>query len=236
MPLSKIRKFKFPEASRFMQPLEETEPKPLFIADQTDNQWNKYGYQNRELDPIIVNAQKEAEKIKKEAYEKGFQQGMTEGFKKGKEDGFLHGVTEAEHFLNDLKKILEELIAFRKQLLQKMEKEVLEFALAIAKKIVKQEVVTNQEVILGNIREAINKLTDTDEIFIKVNPEDYDFIMRVRPDFLDKLNEGKGLHIIEDKGIKKGGCLIETKFSQIDARIDTQWDNLEQAFLKAIGE
>ncbi|MDL1969677.1 MAG: hypothetical protein LWW94_01650 [Candidatus Desulfofervidaceae bacterium] len=232
MPLSNVKKFEFPEASGFTQPLEESKPRPLFTPAQSGEE--REVYKNGELEQIVGNTPKEIKKIEKEAYEKGFQQGRKEGFKKGKEEGFLQTVKEAEVFLSDLQKILEELANFRERLLRRMEKEILEFALAIARKIVKQEIMTNKEAILGNIREALNKLTDTDEVVIKVSPEDYDFIMQVKPDFLDELNGGKDIHIVEDKEIGRGGCLVETKFSQIDARLDTQWDNLKQSFLKVI--
>ncbi|RLB01957.1 MAG: hypothetical protein DRG59_13360, partial [Deltaproteobacteria bacterium] len=103
------------------------------------------------------------------------------------------------------------------------------------KKVIKQEITVNKDIVLNNIKEAIHKLTETDKILVKVSPEDYEFIKENKPDFLETLKQTQKINLIKDETIKAGGCVIETDFGQIDARIETQWENVAQDLCKMAG-
>ncbi|MDL1956463.1 MAG: hypothetical protein LWW95_05375 [Candidatus Desulfofervidus auxilii] len=222
MSLSNVKNFEYQDASVFEIKGDVKEITPLFSLPKEASS-----------EDLLVKAKEEAEQIKKQAYETGFKQGLKEGIKQGEKEAKIEILKKAEKKLENLEKIIEEIAQFRQKLFQKMEKEILGLALAIAKKIVKQEVNINKEVILNNIREAINKLTEVDRVFVKVNPEDYEFIQQYRPDFLETLNQKQKIKLIKDETIKRGGCLIETDFGQIDARIETQLENLTKDLCRA---
>ncbi|HDD43360.1 MAG TPA: hypothetical protein ENG63_00660 [Candidatus Desulfofervidus auxilii] len=222
MSLSNVKNFEYQDASVFEIKEDVKEITPLFSLPKEVSS-----------EDLLVKAKEEAEQIKKQAYETGFKQGLKEGIKQGEREAKIEILKKAEEKLENLEKIIEEIAQFRQKLFQKMEKEILGLALAIAKKIVKQEVNINKEVILNNIREAINKLTEVDRVFVKVNPEDYEFIQQYRPDFLETLNQKQKIKLIKDETIKRGGCLIETDFGQIDARIEIQLENLTKDLCRA---
>lgn len=52
-------------------------------------------------------------------------------------------------------------------------------------------------------------------------------------DFLDRCESVKNITVVEDVGVDKGGCIVETDFGSIDARISSQLHELEQKIIEA---
>ncbi len=241
MSLSKVKIFRFQEAGQFKEPKKD-KITPLFTlvsekAEEKQVQKKKEKEEEKEkIKELLRNAQKEAETIKKIAYEEGFKKGYQEGREKREREAEKEIETRVEPALNSLVKIIEEIKHFRPLFLSQLEKDILGLSLAIAKKIIKTEITQNREIILNNIREAIRKLTETDTINIKLNPKDYEFIVQHRPSFLEEIGQNKNIILTKDENITPGGCVIETKFSQVDATLETQWENLVYPLKKIEGK
>ena len=43
----------------------------------------------------------------------------------------------------------------------------------------------------------------------------------------------KDLEVAEDPGLPAGGCVIETKFGDVDIGLDTQFEAVERALVRA---
>jgi flagellar assembly protein FliH len=51
-------------------------------------------------------------------------------------------------------------------------------------------------------------------------------------DFINLVEGSKSIQIVEDTSIDEGGCIIETDFGEIDARISSQLMELESKILE----
>ncbi len=51
----------------------------------------------------------------------------------------------------------------------------------------------------------------------------------IKDDFYRMLDNIENVNVLEDPNIEKGGCIIETDFGDIDARISAQLDEIETA-------
>jgi len=51
-------------------------------------------------------------------------------------------------------------------------------------------------------------------------------------DFLSAAENVKNITVVEDSSVDRGGCVIETDFGAIDARIVSQLNELEQRILE----
>ncbi len=51
-------------------------------------------------------------------------------------------------------------------------------------------------------------------------------------DFIKQVENIKGITVIEDSSVDKGGCIVETDFGAIDARISSQLSELESKILE----
>lgn len=101
-------------------------------------------------------------------------------------------------------------------------------ALALARDILDYEIAKSPELASSIIRQALEKAIGQDNIKIKANPDDCEAISAMLSQMVPDADRLRRIQISEDQSILTGGCLIETDFGVIDARIDNQ--------LRAIGE
>jgi len=106
----------------------------------------------------------------------------------------------------------------------------LDLALAVAGKIVCNEVSANKEIILKVIKRAFSKVVDHDKIVIRISPSDLKIVEDSKSQFLEFVDNIERITIEEDKTIQDGGCVIETNLGEIDARIGKQLQAIEEVF------
>ena len=158
--------------------------------------------------------------LEKEAYEKGFNAGERAGFELGRQ--------KAEVAFNGLGKILEELTAFRESLYKVCEKEMVELAVAISRKVVQREVEVRNDVVLDCVRAALKAIVAAGEIIIRVNTKDLDIIGQHMEELLRYGNGVKGVHITGDEAIARGGCIVETNYGEVDVTLDSVMSEIEE--------
>ena len=156
------------------------------------------------------------EKTKKEAYEKGFD----EGFKKGEE--------EVKRLIDRLHIILNALIDKRREIFKNAESQLIDLVLLIARKVVKTISEEEKGVVIENVKEALKKIRGEPEITIRVNTKDLDITSKQKEKFISMVESLKSVHIEEDSRVEVGGCIVETSFGDIDARIQTQLNIIEE--------
>lgn len=152
-----------------------------------------------------------------------------QGFIKGEKAGIESGSKKLEPIINNFRDVIAKLEKLKKDLYQSAEKEAVELSIAIAKKIVCHELTINREVVLNVVKEALTRVADQDQLHIKVNPEDLSVIKQAGPAFSDFVDNMQGITFEEDKTIPNGGCIIETNMGDIDARIEKQFQTMEEA-------
>ncbi len=125
-------------------------------------------------DKIIL---QKTEEIQRKAYE--------EGFSTGEKAGFAAGEQKADILLERLNTILDEIIMFKEKLVTEMETQVVDLAVAIARKIIIKEMNTRPEVIITIVKEALKKLQKVGTVTIKLNPALYDLFVEKKPELID---------------------------------------------------
>ena len=168
------------------------------------------------------------EDIKESAFQKGFLE--------GKKVGFESGSKRADAVSQTLQQTLEQLRRMRSEIHQEIEKEVTQLALSIAKKIVCHEIKTSRETVACVAREALARVDNPSTIKIKLNPEDLRFIQETQSQFNRFLDSFDDVHLVAEDSIQSGGCLIETDRGDIDARIEKQFEAVQEAFQAQFGQ
>jgi flagellar assembly protein FliH len=157
-----------------------------------------------------------------------------EGYQKGFEEGQKSEQLKIDQALNTMQRIFEELSLLRQNICNEAEMAIVKLSLAIARKLLDREIAINPDSILSVARHAIRKVVDSENIKIKVNPSDVGTIEKHKDEFLTQLGKNSGIRIESDGAIQPGGCVIETRFGDIDARVDQQFQLIEQALEKEL--
>lgn len=106
----------------------------------------------------------------------------------------------------------------------RIEKEGVELAVRIAKKIVDTTVAVQPEYILEVIRKSIGAVGAATPVRIRVSPQDYEFlkVVGVPPE----LSETElGVRYTADESIVSG-CVVETNYGEVNLELDQMWESL----------
>lgn len=161
------------------------------------------------------------------------EEGYARGLEKGRAEGCNLGEKEVKETVARMESLIVELEGFKQKKLTELFSPILTLALDIAKKVVHKEIELDEGIVLHVAREAMMKVAGNEEqVLIRVNPLDYEVIARN----MDQLKEESGVKriVIETTpGISIGGCVIETKTGEIDARIEGQIKEMEDVISSA---
>jgi flagellar assembly protein FliH len=169
-----------------------------------------------------------------DAYQKGFSDGLAKGAGEGERTGFERASKKLEPLLESLRDALRQLENLRTETLQDIEKEIVELALAIARKVICREVEMDREVVACVAREALARIDDPGKITIKMNPEDLQFIEETSYNLSNMLGSIDNVTLEAEENIQSGGCMIKTGLGEIDARIESQIQVVEESFRNAV--
>ncbi len=157
-----------------------------------------------------------------EAYDRGFREGMNKGMDLQKE--------ELRQAAGAVSVLMKELTALRQQILAEMELQIVNLAFGIAAKVIHQEVKQERTIVISVLREAVKSVMDRDGMKIRINPHDYRHIVEVKDDFLKEMDGVKNVVFEEDAAIKPGGVVVETRFGEVDARLEQQFQEIKSGF------
>lgn len=177
-----------------------------------------------QADDIAAKAQIERDDLKRSAYD--------EGFKSGQEAGFESGKAEVNRLIERSHKILETVLNRREEILTETEDQVVQLVLLISKKVVKIMSENQKQVVMANVLSALKKVKTRGNVTIHVNLEDVKLLTDHIKDFTAQVENVSGITLVEDSSVDKGGCIVETDFGAIDARISSQLSELESKILE----
>jgi len=173
---------------------------------------------------LIGDAQNQVDEIIKQAEK--------EGFERGHEDGYESGKAEVDRLIEQLHSIINRAIEKRNDIIEESETLLINLVLLIAKKVVKVISENQKNVVINNVIQALRKLKSRGEVVIRVNLEDVSLTSDHVKDFMRMVENVKSITVVEDSSVDKGGCVIETDFGQIDARISSQLHEIEEKIIE----
>jgi flagellar assembly protein FliH len=184
---------------------------------------------------IIADAQKRAAAIIDDA--KLRQQELREtaskdGFAAGHETGYQSGTDEVNRLIERTHRILEAVMTRREQILNETEQQVVELVLLMTRKVIKILSENQKSVVMANVLQALRKVKGRGDVTVRVNLADVKLTSEHIQDFIHQVENVKNITILEDSTVEKGGCIVETDFGAIDARISSQLSELESKILE----
>lgn len=177
-----------------------------------------------EAERIIQEANVEKENIKATAHQ--------DGYKEGHEQGFMEGQNEVNRLVERVHKIVESVMVRREEILCETEQQIVELVLLMTRKVVKIISENQKTVVLSNVLAALKKIRTRGNITLRVNTEDLKLTTAHVDEFIKRIENVNGISVIEDSSVDKGGCIVETDFGAIDARISSQLAELESKIME----
>ncbi|UGQ17091.1 flagellar assembly protein FliH [Borrelia sp. RT1S] len=217
------------ESSRILKEANEQASRIVDLANEKAEVLQREAEGRKEEIEKEVNS--EIEKIVKEYEDKlkgELEVATAKGKKEGYEVGFSRGCEDFDKLVGKLNSMIAALVAKRKEILESSGDQIMKLVMQIAVKVVKKIVDTQKSVVIENVNEALKKVKNKTNIIIRVNLDDVDIVSHEKTEFISKFDFIENLEVVEDINIGKGGCVIETDFGEIDARISSQLDRIEE--------
>lgn len=175
----------------------------------------------QEMEHLLEKAKKEAEIIKKKAYEEGFIRGKNEGLELEKK--------RLSEIVHNLINGLSEINYLKEKMVEQLEKNMIILIKEISKKVILNETFTNKEIVKNLIKQALQQLIDKTHVDIKVSPQDFEYLLKFKKKFLEEVEGLKHINIIKEKKVKPGDFIIETDTEILDGRIEKRLENIFKA-------
>lgn len=186
-------------------------------------------------DPKAEQAAREAEqaraaqeallrRVADEAFERGRQQGHQEGVQVGRAEANELMARFREQYLSDagvpVARVLEQFQHQLDLLEQAMARRVAGIALQVARQVVRTELHTPAAVVIAVTQEALDDvLLSARHITVRLHPAD---LLLVEQGCAEVFT-ARGVRVLPDSQVERGGCLVESDLGAVDARIGTRW-------------
>lgn len=173
-----------------------------------------------EASQIIAAAQAQARKILDEA-----EQARHAAFETARNEAYEHGLSEWNTAVVEAQSARDRHIA-------ESEPELIRLAIRIAQKLIGEELRTNPEAIVGIARECLRGVGRERSLTIRVPAADFDVVRRRIVLLREAAGPNRSIEVVADSVISPGGCIVESEFGIIDARLETQLRCMEQVLLR----
>jgi flagellar assembly protein FliH len=203
------------EEIRFVNKFGKAIPKPgRYLKDGKDKTLT-----DSDLNVLKETYSKKIQRAERDAHQKGLSEGIREGRELQRK--------ESLQSIQALGALIQDLSGLKKNMLEAAEEQILQLTLAIAEKVIHMETTTNRDVIQSVLRAAMKSIVDRENMKIRVHPQDFQYMMEIKSDFLKNFDSIKNIVFEEDASITRGGAIVETMFGEVDARVDQQYNAIK---------
>lgn len=178
-----------------------------------------------ELEATIQNRLMEAERHAQELESEGYEKGYAQGLKDGTETGLKSMQITQEH--------MENLLKLMQALPQKVFKDYREWFItsvfSIARHVIRKELDTHPAILTQLIGSLLGEVQESQSLVLQLNPKDVS-VLEEYTGLKEILKESnRAFSLKADPELERGGCRIETELQLIDAGIERQFALMEQA-------
>lgn len=157
--------------------------------------------------------------VEREAFAKGFAQGERAGAEAAGKRG--------EVMLRRLTETLDELTSLRAQMIHQTEHQMVQLALAVARRVVHREISLDRDLLVAMARVALDRLGESAQVTVRLNPADFEATAAARA----AQWTGTNVTVVADSRVSRGGCRIDSDLGVLDAGADAQIQEIARALL-----
>lgn len=151
---------------------------------------------------------------------------FTKGYAQGERAGLEAGGTRAEAMLRRMATTLDELGTLRTSMIHATEHQMVQLALAIARRILRREASLDGDLVIAMARVALDRLGERTPATVRLNPDDL-----AATGVTEGALGGSHVSVVADAGLSRGQCRVESEFGLVDAGVDAQFEQIAQALV-----
>lgn len=163
------------------------------------------------------------EEVLRAALQEGDARGYQEGVARAQRETQSQ-ISALEDRVKRLDSVLQLLSRPLDELDAQVEKELVHLALAIGKQLARRELRVDPAQVIGIIRELLGQLpSGARDVRVHLHPEDASIVRdRLSRAAVTVPGNERAWNLVEDPTLARGGCLVRSETSQIDARVESR--------------
>jgi flagellar biosynthesis/type III secretory pathway protein FliH len=122
----------------------------------------------------------------------------------------------------------------RRDLLAELRPYVVRLAVEIARRMVQRELRTDPGLIVRTAESALEQVAAASQLRVRVHPLDAQILRETMDGILSGPDRAPAVEIVPDGSIEQGGCLVESDRGIVDARLRTQFEEMQTRLLDAL--
>lgn len=162
---------------------------------------------------IITEAREEAARLKQKAEDEGFREGCQGGLNAGQE--------KARQMIEEAQMLLVRAQEEKERLLGEVEPQALQLAFAVARHILRREVVGSPEAVAELLKAAAKKIPDGEAVLIEVAPGEAPVWTKAGT-LLQEAMDDRQFQIAESAKVPPGEFMLSSEVGTVDARLEPQ--------------
>ncbi len=186
----------------------------------------------RDLYDPVAAARREAEAELTRAKEQALEV-LAEAKSRGYAEGLAQAETELQQKCSELESLVAAINEKQNTFFMRMEREVIELAIAIAAKVVEREVEAHPEIVVEQVRRCVRRLHERERLCVRVNPSDVETVRAAKAELMAGHDGLHRMDVVDDRRVAKGGCVVESQSGILDARLDRQLKEVGRVLLEA---
>ncbi len=173
------------------------------------------------------------------AFEQRFQEekelAYKDGYTQGKKKGYEDGISETQKIEALLAQIHNDIESQRETVMSRASETLGKLALEIAQTVIGEAVMkSSRELFEYNLKRCLDILGGAGPVRIRINPAEYEYAREYLQAAKPKDSDRFSFEFEPDPTITPGGCFIETSSGAIDARIESQFEQIKGSFLQLV--
>lgn len=159
----------------------------------------------------------------REDAQQAFERIRQEAFEEGAGSERRHWAPRLQAAEERLARAVADVASCKARLRREVEREMVELALAIARKVVRRELTVDPAALAGIARAALDRVSARDIVRVRVAPAGREPLQKA----LAELDPDAEVTVEADASLAAGGLVIETARGTLDASIDGQLEEIE---------
>jgi flagellar assembly protein FliH len=170
--------------------------------------------------------------VQESAYQEAYQLGLEEG----KAEALKNASAEIDSRLGQLDELLTSIRRLKTDLFQFNESHIVQLAFHMAARLAHAEVIADPDRIKDVIRQALEMAQLDEEVTVQVAPSQFLFLESLKKETGREYEFLKKVKLDASPEVTEGGCIIETNYGSIDARLEERvkklWESIAESLYR----
>ncbi len=144
------------------------------------------------------------------------------------------GSEQAERMRRLVQAMLSGFAQQRRELLVELQPYVVRIAVEVARRIVRRELSADPGLVTRTVESALEQMMSASQITVRVHPLDAQLLRSTISEIVTAPDQAEAIEILPDGAIEPGGCVVESDRGIVDARLRTQFEEMQARLLQEL--